>query len=502
MVKSYSERSNHDKMSKGQFLNLVNNMEVLVGRLVHNHIHAKVSTVYDTDLKRAICDGITNPGEIKEREELAQSYKEIIDYRNLLLQDYEMEDSREVGLGDDIQKVVNQMFQKYLVGELLTNISISNLVLSNTNLEKTSMSNSALQNIKFTGKTKLRNTDFRNSTISNIDFGKEESDCQGINFSDCKLIMLKIDKQVNFSRSIFKNADLTGMGEIGTSDKQGEQLMFEHANFSGANLTSQNIYNACFKYASFYNARLMDCKIGKDAIKEKNTSFEYASLEKAELLRSNIIRSVFDNANLKEATFTSTKIEDTSFVGARLYDANFTRSKIKNCNFEKTYCTNMTMKSANLTNLHFHYAILADVDMSGASVIKVEFNDAVCSNTLWVNTQIEDSVFERSVLTNSRIVGEAKRRTRIKNCNFKYADLSNLAVANVEFENCNFYGADFCSSRLIDVRFINCENLEEINAKNMWTANVYIIDEKGEHLFKRKYCRYQLNSETKLEDDK
>lgn len=167
-MNNYSKDKCYEKMSKGEFLNLVNNVEVLVERLIRNHLHAKISTAYDSNLKRAICDGITESGEIDTRTQLAKDYKDIIDYRNLLLQDTTAMDSKEVAMGDQVKSVMNRIFQHYLKSELLTGVNISNLVINEANLEKSSLSNSSLQNIKFIGDTNLQNTDFRDSTINSV----------------------------------------------------------------------------------------------------------------------------------------------------------------------------------------------------------------------------------------------------------------------------------------------------------------------------------------------
>lgn len=356
------------------------------------------------------------------------------------------------------------------------------------------MSNSSLHHITFKGETNLKNTDFRDSTIQDIKFDKEKCDCEGVNFSNCKLIGIHFDKQIILDRAIFKNADLIGMGEIGTNDKEGEALSFKHVEFSNANLTHQNIYNTNFDYSDFFNARLIDCKLGVDALKKENTTFIYANLEKADLLRAFIQRCKFDNANLKNASFTYSKIEDVSFMEARLHDANFTRSEITGCSFEKTYCTNMTMKSAIINNVKFYYAILTQADMSGANIFNVKFNDTVCRGTLWVNTKIRHCDFKRSVLADARIVGEAEKGTRIVGCDFSFADFSNIAIANVTFEECNFYGVDFYGARLVNVKFIQCVNLDNTNMDQIILIDVLEGENKLSNDIKKEDCRYILNS--------
>lgn len=469
-VNTYKKDSSNEEMRKGEFLNLVNNIEVLVERLIRNHLHAKISTAYDSNLKRAICDGITEAGDIATREELAESYKKIIDYRNLLLQDTSTVDSNPVTMGDQIKSVMNQLFHNYLKNELLTGVNISNLQIIKADLEKASFSNSSLQKIQFKEKTNLVNTDFRDSTLNDISF--EDAECDSVNFSGCKLINVRFNTHMNLQRAIFSNADLSGMGALGPQDKEGDRIEFIHANFCRANLTHQDIFNVSFEFADFSNARLIDSKIGSSAQKKENTIFAYADMEKADLLRCVIARCDFQNANLNNATFTYAKITESNFSECRLNNANFSESRITDCGFEKSYCTDFSMKGAILENIEFTYAIMTSADMSGAKLNHVHFNDAVCRNTLWVKTQINHSVFERAVLSNARIVGDAEQRGRISHCDFLYTDLSNSAIANIEFNSCDFQGADFTNSRLLNVKFINCKNLESTVSKDVWLAKV------------------------------
>lgn len=486
-IDAYTKVRCNQKMSKGEFLNLVNNIEVLVERLVRNHLHAKISSAYDSNLKRAICDGITEPGDIHTREKLAEDYKKIINYRNLLLQDTSTVDSDAVTMGDQIKSVMNRLFQHYLKNELLTGVNISNLEINSADLEKASFSNSSLQRIRFRGKANLANADFRDSTINDVSF--EEADCDSINFSGCKLINIQFSTKMNLQRAIFTNADLSGMGNIGPLDKEGDPIKFLHANFSRANLTYQDIYNTSFDFADFSNARLIDSKIGTSAQKKKNTTFTFADMQKADLLRCIIERCDFQNANLNSASFTYAKIKDVNFTECRLNNANFSESDIDDCKFEKSYCTNFSMKGALLKNSVFTYAIMSSADMSGAQLTNVCFNDAVCRDSLWVRTQIMNSMFERCVLANARIVGNAAQRVRISGCDFLYTDFSNSAIANIEFDNCNFEGADFTNARLINVEFINCKNLESAVPEKIWMVKVSFIGEE-----KTAFCLDKCNA--------
>lgn len=471
-INGYSNESS-GRIMKGEFLNLVNNLEVLVERLVQNHLHAKISTEYDTNLKRAICDGITESGDIITREKLASDYKEIIDYRNLLLQHEAISDSDIVYMGDKVKSVIGRLFQNYLKNELLTGVNISNITIYHADLEKASFSNSSFQNVKFEQKTNLVNTDFRNSTLNNISF--PDANCDSVNFSSCKLIDVRFNADMILQRANFSNADLSGLDNIGPEDKEGDQIKFEHANFSNANLTHQDIYNVCFNFSDFSNTRLIDSKIGKSAQKEDNVTFCYADMEKADLLRCIIERCDFQNANLNNAIFTYANMDNVNFSESRLNNANFAQSEIKKCKFEKSYCTDFSMKGSILYDCKFTYAIMTSADFSGARLQCIDFNDSVCRNSLWIRTQITDSNFERCVLANSRIVGDSDRKMRLEKCDFSYADLSNSAIANIEFYNCDFKGADLSNARLINVCFHDCKNLDDVVSENLWLGDVSYV---------------------------
>lgn len=492
-ILDYKENENYGKMTKGEFLNLVNNCEVLVERLTINHLHAKTSSAYDSDLKRAICDGITDIGEISTRKNFSKEYKEIIEYRNLILQYDSLADSDEIKMGDQIKSVMNRLFQNYLKGELLTGVNLSNFDVDNSDLEKTSFANSALQNISFVGNTHLQDADFRDSTINKVRFLGDYY--ENINFSNCKLIEVEFRVGVKLHHAVFQNADLTGMKCIGPEDKEGDRLEFDHANFVYANLTYQDIFNSKFDFCDFTNARLVDCKIGASAQKKQNVTFVYANMEKADMLRCIIERCIFQNAVLKNANFTYANISDVDFSEGRLYSANFTESVIKECQFEKAYCSEISLKGAKLKDCKFEYAIMSSADLSGASLENVSFMDAVCYDSLWIKTQVENSCFQRCVLSNARIVGQNDEKTRIVGCDFKYANLSNIAITNIEFCRCDFKCADFTSARLINVTFTDCKNLETTSTKELWMAGVY-FGGKNKSIFNLadiKQSRYKEN---------
>lgn len=138
---------------------------------------------------------------------------------------------------------------------------------------------------------------------------------------------------------------------------------------------------------------------------------------------------------------------------------------------------------------------MSSADLSGASLENVSFMDAVCYDSLWIKTQVENSCFQRCVLSNARIVGQNDEKTRIAGCDFKYANLSNIAITNIEFCRCDFKCADFTSARLINVTFTDCKNLETTSTKELWMAGVY-FGGKNKSIFNLadiKQSRYKEN---------
>ena len=465
-----SKKDNHDIITKGEFLNLVNNIEIIVDRLIQNHMHAKTSNASDSSLKRAICDGITDIGDIVIREKLADDYRIIIEYKNLLLQDEQLKDNSTVCMGDLVKSIMNRLFQNYLKNELLTGANISNLIINKADLSKTSFSNSSFWNVDFKGKTTLDSTDFSKSTLNKITF--EETNCENINFSYSKLIDVQFDTKINLQRSVFVNADLSGIKVLGPKDKQGNPINFDYANFDYANLTNLDIFNVCFDFSRMRNARFVQSLIGKSDLKEFNTTFRYADLTKSNLLKCDIKRCDFQNANMNEAVFTHTILENNNLSECKLAEANLTESRITNCEFDKSYCTNISFKEANILESSFTYATLNLADLSGAKLRNVRFNDSVCRESLWVRTSIEDSEFARCVFSGARIAGENPNRTLIRNCDFSFANFVDTAITNIEFNNCNFYGADFSNARLINIRFVDCKNLDTALTDNIWMADL------------------------------
>lgn len=54
----YEQTKSQEPISKGRFLNQVNNIDIVVNRLIQNHTYAQTTYLFESALKSALCDGI------------------------------------------------------------------------------------------------------------------------------------------------------------------------------------------------------------------------------------------------------------------------------------------------------------------------------------------------------------------------------------------------------------------------------------------------------------
>lgn len=483
--KAFTETKEQEPVSKGKFLNQVNNMDIVVNRLLQNHTYAQTANIFDNALKSALCDGITDQAKICACGEFADRYKKVIEYRNLLIRDNSIKDGENVSHGATVQELLNELFKDYLQNEILTSISLSNIVLKNANLSFSSLANSSLYNIEFQENSILQKTDFRDSTLNAINF--HNADCTNANFKNSKLIDIKFDTQTKLQRTIFDDADLTGLGKFGTTDKLGKELIMCYAKFKNALLSNLDIYNIDFTYADFDDAQFVDCKIGDSTIKKENVVFRFASLQNANFLRALIVRTSFEKAKLIGANLTYAKIQDTIFDETNLENAGFIETKICDVSFVKAYGADLSLKGSFIENVKFNYATLSNADLSGTTISNADFSDSICRNMLAVGMKVSDSHFVGTVFNQSRIVGEEKQNVEFYNCDFTNADFSNAAISNIVFKECEFDSADFTSSRLLNVHFEDCKSLDTVVSKQAWvnggnTGKVLPMKEEWRHL--------------------
>lgn len=461
-------------MEKSKFLMLVNNVETVLERIAENHQNALKHSADDSLVSMALYSKVENSdvtsGQKAVRRELAKKYRKLIEFRNYILHDDQINDDDEIEVSDEMLSTVNLVFNNVLSNEIISDISISNLVVHSVDFEKTTFKNCSLKSVEFCSKSNLKSADFRDSSLNDIRLN--DSDCSNANFSNAKLINLDISIETNMVGTIFNNADLSGLKSIGTLDCTGKSINLMYCNFIRANMINLDIQNTMFDHGDMSYAQLFNSKIGYSSHRKNNTSFKFVNLKSVVLTNSKVYKCDFTNANLSEATLANSDIYYTNWQECRFLNATFTESKIRQSTFDKSYCGNISMKGTNVVLTSFNHATLNSADFSAAHLDRVSFDDAVCRDALFVGASITDSSFERCILANCRFVSAGNNA--ISNCKFNHSNLSNSSISNIEFIDCNFIGCDLSNSRLINVKFTNCKGMETVRFSDAWLDQVEI----------------------------
>lgn len=459
-------------MEKNKFLMLVNNVETVLERIAENHQNALKHSADDSLVSMALYSKVENSdavsGQKAVRRELAEKYRKLIEFRNYILHDDQINDDDKIEVSDEILSTVNLVFNNVLSNEIISDISLSNLVVHSVNFEKTTFKNCSLNSVEFHSKSNLRSADFRDSSLNNIKLN--DADCSNANFSNAKLINVEISIETNMVGTIFHNADMSGLHRIGSVDCTGQSINLMYSNFTKANMINLDIQNTTFDHGDMSCAQLFNSKIGYSSHRKNNTTFKFVNLKGAVLTNSKVHNCDFTNANLSEATLANSNICHTNWQECRFLNATFTESEISHSAFDKSYCGNISMKGTIMLSTTFDHATLNSADFSAAHLDNVSFDDAVCRDALFVGTSIANSSFERCILANCRFVSAGNNS--ISNCNFNHSNLSNSSISNVEFIDCDFIGCDLSNSRLINVKFTNCKGIETIRFSDAWLDQV------------------------------
>ena len=463
-------------IEKNEFLMLVNNVEMVLERISQNHQNALKHSADDSLVSMALCSKVENSdtasGQKALRRELAEKYKKLIEYRNYVLHDDQINDDDKIEVSDEILSTVDLVFNNVLSNEIISDIAISNLTVQGVDFEKTTFRNCSLKIVEFKGKSNLNRADFRDSNLSDIKFN--DADCSNANFSNAKLTNVNISVDTKMEGTIFYNADLSGLHRIGTIDCIGKSIDLMYSNFIKANMINMDIQNAIFDHGDMSYVQLFNSQIGYSSHRSNNVSFRFVNLKGAVLTNSKIYNCDFTNANLSEATLANSNVYKTNWRECRFSNATFTESKISDSIFDKSYCDNISMKGTDVVSTTFNHVTLNSADFSAANLEKVSFEDAVCRDSLFVGATIANSSFERCILANCRLVSAGC--STISNCNFNFSNLSNSSISNIEFIDCDFTGCDLSTSRLINVKFTNCRGIETIRFSGAWLDQVELND--------------------------
>ncbi len=228
-----------------------------------------------------------------------------------------------------------------------------------------------------------------------------------------------------------------------------------------SNLTMENVD---FCYSSFCKAQFVGANIGINENGNMNVRFDFANMEKANFLKSKIQNTSFKNAVLRETSFISVdKLENCEFNGSNLERARFQKAVIEKCNFEMVYAVYVAMQNSFINDTSFCFATLNFADFTGAKIIKANFTNATCRETLFIGMQeVSESNFDGAMFCNCRISGRNENhKVRFSKCTFIDAVFSRAMISYVIFEECDFQNVDFEHAKLTHVQFLNCKNMSD-----------------------------------------
>jgi uncharacterized protein YjbI with pentapeptide repeats len=279
-----------------------------------------------------------------------------------------------------------------LEGIDLNNISLEGADLTGTNLSSARCQNTNFREACFSG-TNLMNTNFSGAKLDKIDFsharlsatrfdGAEMYKCNFMGAALTKATFIGTNlKYANFKNSFllganfckavvdgarFDGADLSdGNFEESRCDAtsfQGARLdrtdfhkaYLLHADFTQANLTTnlqrQNLTGYSFFTIEMTRFRHADLRRAKfNDVIAPDVNFDFANLENAQLISSNLTKCWFEGANLSGADFTASDLTDSHLIGTNLTYANLTSANLANVDLSRSI-----LIESNITNTSFH----------------------------------------------------------------------------------------------------------------------------------------------------
>ena len=134
-------------------------------------------------------------------------------------------------------------------------------------------------------------------------------------------------------------------------------------NYSGANLSNQNISSGNLQNTIFNNANLTDANFTSD--NAQGASFGGANLTGANLTSGDFQDVTFTIANLTDADLKGDNVQGSNMTKANLTGANLSGGDFQNINFT----------NANLTG-----ATLDDSNLKGSTMTQVIYSNTICPN--------------------------------------------------------------------------------------------------------------------------
>ena len=446
----------------------IGDLEMLVMTLVHGH----EDEFHGTDVSDTI-RAITS-------DEFTATYEQLVSYRDFLRveqqkhrADIRTTDDENSKVQEAIQKLEDELKQKWLKGERLKNLNFIKPFLAQSNvpfcLNATVFTQSAFEAVDFS-KASLQSADFSQVRLNEVNL--EEADCTEALFSGAVFRRLKVNAKSVFDKAVFRDADF-GRQEFCADNR--EVFCFKNASFVKANLI-ECVFQACdFRYANFNEALMANIVLDSVCLsyadlsrailtgaklqfqQEKASCFPVEQYWKSSQVdqegrpyasytdcwRGQRLGPAFF-ANLERSTWSQACLSACNFAGSRMADANFSDASIENCIFDRCYGQRATFQETLIRSCRFQYAMFDTADLSHAQIIDCDFSDVNLRDSLMVKAEVRGassqarSCFQRANFTNAQLRG-----CLFVDCDFKAARFVDADLVGASFYNCDLSGALF-----------------------------------------------------------
>lgn len=267
-------------------------------------------------------------------------------------------------------------------------------------------------------------------------------------FNNINLSCSSIFKAQMFdSELILVNAEKVNFGETVLTHSMIECSRFVNANFQKAVLSDCDVYRCDFSWSNFSNANFSNSKITLCNFKNSicnNTSFKNISFNEEKV---GLNKEKFDFKDYDVISFEYATLRDADFSNAVLHKGSFSHANVLNCNFTK----------ANIFETKFDLTVLVSTIWNSAEASKIEFNETVMRDCVFINVKFTDCIFNgcdfSDSIVSSKFVGG--KMINVKFCNVKGINpqsFEKITLFNVDFTGSGIRKTDF--SKTVDLK--NC----------------------------------------------
>lgn len=281
--------------------------------------------------------------------------------------------------------------------------------------------------------------DFSGKELDRFDFS--EFDLRGANFSDCVIKNSDFISK-DMSGANFSNATLTRTKLI---DVKLNEALFDSVRLDGVSLTYSQVHGASATGINFGPGYLGESEFCDVDFSGSSIAADFKNCK-------------FEKVKFRQCSFDQTRIESCSFS-----EPDFVQSGLKRCTFDESQILQGDFEASRIGGPNRYESICY-------------FNQSVLTHSSFVGTDLENVEFTKCDLGGSSFV-----YGKIRECQFKWTDLSTVNLERMRFEGlsgggalvdlsnrslvgCDFSGVlggiDFSNSDLSSVSFRGAEILD------------------------------------------